>query len=57
MRFRLEQSLREGWIGLVLTTIIYPIWIVGASVHRVTGQSSRWYVGLIFYWAGALIGE
>ena len=54
MRFRLEQSLREGWIGLVLTTIIYPIWIVGASVHRVhwsklvdgTGWSD-------FHWAGA----
>ena len=59
MRFRLEQSLREGWIGLVLTTIIYPIWIVGASVHRVHWSKlvdgTRWS-DFLLGWGGLIWG-
>ena len=34
MRLRLEQSLREGSVAILISVWILPFWLMGASVHR-----------------------
>lgn len=59
MRLRFEQTLREGW-GLVIgSTLILPLWLMGASVHRshwTSLLSNTTWAEFLLSWGGLIWG-